>query len=326
MDKDNSESTTPQDAKGKGIATKIDNLSSESTAQDGHSSSVGVTSDAASFISRLSASAGKLTNEMVLQHPSGASLADVLPSDKSESSRSGRSAGVNETSIFRNNFAQGTIPDTFKSIPRQEQTIPSESGFSSFLSSTSMLGETDPSGIKIGRYRQIHEPALGETQQTRPIISTTDGMDVVNFLDLGYDEVEEIDMALTDTEQAALRHRLFENGESGEHASRGRWDDALNFFPGLGPNSNSIQEYADLLGTSDLEEAKNIWVNQWQGVLSSYTDEVWGELGSLVKVAREELTNISEPHEEASPSKLKAVRRLQQLLSHIRGTRSAESS
>ncbi|KAI1650556.1 uncharacterized protein F4817DRAFT_328103 [Daldinia loculata] len=326
MDKDDSESTTPRDAKGKGIATKTDNLSSESTAQDGHSSSVEVTSDTTSFISRLSASAGKLTNEIVLRHPSGASLSDALPSDKAESSRSGRSAGVNEASMYRNNFAQGTIPDTFKSIPRQEQEVLGESGFSSFLNNTITLGETEPSDIKIGRYGQIHEPALGGTQQTRPIINTTDGMDVVDFLDLGYDEVEEIDTALTDIEQAALRHHLFENGESGEHTSRGQWDDALNFFPGLGSNSSNIQEYADLLGTSDLEEAKNIWVNQWQGVLSSYTDEVWGELGSLVKVAREELTNISEPREEASPSKLKAVRRLQQLLSHIRGTRNTESS
>ncbi|KAF3059839.1 hypothetical protein GL218_05059 [Daldinia childiae] len=262
---------------------------------------------------------------MVLQHPSGVSLTDALPSDKAGSSRSERSAGVNEASMYRNNFAQGTVPDTFKSIPRQEQEVPSETSFSSFLNSTSILGEAEPSGIKIGRYGQIHEPALGGTQQTRPIINTTDGMEVVDFLDLGYDKVEEIDMTLTDTEQATLRHRLFENGEPGEHVSRGRWDDTLNFFPGLGSNS-SIQEYADLLGTPDLEEAKNIWVNQWQGVLSSYTDEVWGELGSLVRVAREELTNISEPHEEASPLKLKSVRRLQQLLSHIRGTRSTESS
>ncbi|KAI0845624.1 hypothetical protein F5Y00DRAFT_246008 [Daldinia vernicosa] len=326
MDKDNSESATPRDAKGKGIATKIDDLSSESTAQDGHSGSVEVTSKTTSFISRLSASAGKLTNEMVLRHPSGASLADALPSDKAESSRPQRGAGVNEASMCRGNLAQGTIPDTFKSLPRQEQEVPSESSFSSFLNSTSILGETEPSGIKTGRSEKIHEPVPGGTQQTRPIINTTDGMDVVDFLDLGYDEVEEIDTTLTDTEQAALRHRLFENGEPGEHAPRGRWDDALNFFPGLGPNSSSIQEYADLLGTSDLEEAKNIWVGQWQGVLTSYTDEVWGELRSLVKVAREELTNISEPHEEASPSKLKAVRRLQQLLSHIRGTRSTASS
>ncbi|KAI0110023.1 hypothetical protein F4814DRAFT_425365 [Daldinia grandis] len=326
MAKDNNESVAPREAKGKGIAAKIDNSSSESVAQDGHSSSVEVISDTTSFISRLGASASKLTNEMVLRNPSGASLTNALPSDKAESSRSERGVDVNEASMYRNSFAQETISDTFKSIPGQEQEVPSESSFSSFLNSTSMLGEMEPRGFNIGRHGQIHEPALGGTQKTRPIINTTDGMDVADFLDSGYDEVEEIDMALTDTEQSALRHRLFENGESGERASRGRWDGALNFFPGLGSNSSSIQQYADLLGTSDLEEAKNIWVDQWQGVLSSYTDEVWGELGSLVKVAREELTNISVPHEEASPSKLKAVQRLQQLLNHIRGTRNTESS
>ncbi|KAI8956796.1 hypothetical protein F5Y11DRAFT_341905 [Daldinia sp. FL1419] len=319
MGQENDEGATSKEAKGKEVATNSNNVLSESVGQEGRSSSIGAVSDTTSFISRLSASASKLANDMVLQRLSGASLADTLPSDKAESSRPGQDTAVNEAPTC-SSFAQGTVPDTFRSARTQEQEVPSESSFSSFLNGTGTLEETDPGDIKVGEYGLMYTPAYYNIQQTNPI-NPKDGMDVVDLLDLGYDEVEETGLVLTNTDQATLHRRLFEDGESREHTSlHGQWDNILNFFPGFGPNGNGIKEYGDLLGVSDLEEARNIWVDKWRDVLSSYTDEVWGELGSLVKVAQEELTNVSEPHEASSPPKLKAVRRLQQLLNHIRGT------
>ncbi|KAI1807695.1 hypothetical protein F4811DRAFT_505663 [Daldinia bambusicola] len=322
MDKDNHESAMAKNIKGKGkdTAINIDESWSESTKENRHSSFIEAGSATTSFVSRLSASASKLTSDLVLQHPSGASLADALPTDKAESSRLGRGAGVDEISTERSSLAQGSIPGPFKSAQSQEEGAQVESTFQDFLNSTSTLEEWEPGNVKTVGDEQIDELALEKTQRTIPRINPTDGMDVVELLDLAYSEVEETDLDLTDTEQATIRHHLFGDGESGGRALRKRWDDALNFFPGLGSNSGGIQAYANLLGTSNIEEAKSIWVSQWQGVLSRYTDEVWGELGPLVDKAREELTSLSVPYEEGSPSKLKSVRRLQQLLSHIRGS------
>ncbi|KAI1467366.1 uncharacterized protein F4812DRAFT_429249 [Daldinia caldariorum] len=323
MDKDNHESAMAKDTKdkGKGTAINIDESLSESTKKNGHSSSVEAGLVTTSFVSRLSASASKLTGDMVLQHPSGGSLADALPADKAESSRLGRGAGMDEISTDRSSLAQRSIPSSFKSAQSQEEGAQIEFAFSDFLnSSTSILEERDPGNVKALGDEQINKPALEKTQRTIPRINPTDGIDVVELLNSAYSEAEETYLDLTDIEQATIRHHLFEDGESGERVLRRRWDDALNFFPDLGSNSGGIHEYANLIGTSNVEEAKSIWVSQWQGVLSSYTDEVWGELGPLVNKAREELTSLSVPYEEASPSKLKAVRRLQQLLSHIRGT------
>ncbi|KAI1479848.1 hypothetical protein F4774DRAFT_380040 [Daldinia eschscholtzii] len=320
MDKDNNDTAISKDTKGKGVTTEIDDSLSESTKKNKYSSTVETGSDATSFISRLSASASKLASDVVLQNPSGTSLADALPTDKAESSRSRPGASMNEMSTGSSSFAQRSIPDSFKAAQSQEQGAKAESTFREFLNnSTSLLGKHESSSVKTGGVEQIYKSSLGKIQRSVPSIDPADGMDVVELLDSGYGEIEETDLALTDTEQATLHHHLFGDDESGGRPLRKRWDDALNFFPGLGSNSSGIQEYANLLGTSDMEEARSIWVSQWQGVLSSYTDEVWGELGPLVNQARKELTGLSEPYEEAPPSKLKAVRRLQQLLRHIRG-------
>ncbi|OTB16072.1 hypothetical protein K445DRAFT_317702 [Daldinia sp. EC12] len=320
MDKDNNDTAISKDTKGKGVATEIDDSLSESTKKNKYSSTVETGSDATSFISRLSASASKLASDVVLQNPSGTSLADALPTDKAESSRSRPGAGMNEMSTGSSSFAQRSIPDSFKAAQSQEQGAKAESTFREFLNnSTSLSGKHESSSVKTGGVEQIYKSSLGKIQRSVPSIDPADGMDVVELLDSGYGEIEETDLALTDTEQATLHHHLFGDDESGGRPLGKRWDDALNFFPGLGSNSSGIQEYANLLGTSDMEEARSIWVSQWQGVLSSYTDEVWGELGPLVNQARKELTGLSEPYEEAPPSKLKAVRRLQQLLRHIRG-------
>ena len=75
------------------------------------------------------------------------------------------------------------------------------------------------------------------------------------------------------------------------------------------------------LGTSEPQEAREIWVTHWQDVFSSYTDEVWGNLSDLVGEAREELQALSTSRgeEEARPPESRALRRLQQILSHVRG-------
>ncbi|KAI0140168.1 hypothetical protein F4776DRAFT_615768 [Hypoxylon sp. NC0597] len=315
--KSKSERQISEDDKGKGVATQLDNLSPSSAWENGRRGSVDGASPPVSVTSRLGASASRLAGNM-LRHPNSAHIADALPSSKAESSGAARGGVVNETSTYKCGLTPAPFDGTFKATQTRGQHTPGELNFSSFLDSTRTLDLMEPANLDRQGHEQSDDLQLGRMSQNAAIM-VTDGMDVVDLLDSGYDQVEDTPVFLTDDERIALRHRLFESGETSRHPSpREQWEDILNFFPEIKSNGNGIQEYANLLGTSDPEEARNIWINQWQHVLSSYTDEVWGDLSPLVKMAREELTSLSKSR-EASPSKPKALRRLQQILYHVRG-------
>ncbi|KAF7945464.1 hypothetical protein EAE96_010234 [Botrytis aclada] len=74
---------------------------------------------------------------------------------------------------------------------------------------------------------------------------------------------------------------------------------------------------------------KEEWKSDWEGVLSGYTDEVWGGLLPLVREAREELEGEEEEgdgrgegegkEKEKERGNLKALRRLGAVLGHLRG-------
>ncbi|KAI1387047.1 uncharacterized protein F4822DRAFT_431914 [Hypoxylon trugodes] len=307
MEKDNGKAKA-QDSKGKSVATK----------QDDYTNSVGSRSNTSSIISRIGASTSKLANDMILRHPSNASAADVLPSSKAESSRASPGISANETSKYRSGPSQASSSGTFKSTAISSQHNPNDLDFSAFLDDTGVLEEAEHGNINGNGHEEIHSLKFGPTARSMTIMAT-DGMAVVDLLDSRYDEVEHSVMSLTDIEQDTLRYRLFSDIETREYPSRrGEWEDVLNFFPDSGLNGSDVREYVSLLGVSDVEEAKRIWIGQWQRVLSSYTDDVWGELGSLVNVAKEELSDLSKSDEDVSPSKAKALRRLQQILVHIR--------
>jgi hypothetical protein len=62
-------------------------------------------------------------------------------------------------------------------------------------------------------------------------------------------------------------------------------------------------------------EAREHWREQWEGVLTRYTDEVWGGLLPLVKQAREEIEEIG--NEGTVREKSTALRRLEAILGHL---------
>ncbi|KAI1770930.1 hypothetical protein F4818DRAFT_445863 [Hypoxylon cercidicola] len=282
-------------------------------------------SDLSSIVSRLGGYTSKLANDMIPWHPNSAHISDALPSPKAEPSRASQYPSANEASSYRNSPTRAIADNTFKSSSARERYANGESDFSTFLNGTSIPEVTEPTNTKLCGYEQSPGPGSFPRQTTQTAaIAQSDGMDVVDFLDSGYDEVEETAIILTDGERMMLRRQLFEDSEAESTTGfpqRRQWENVLNFFPGPGLDSHSIQEYADLFGTSDVEEAKRLWINQWRGVLSSYTDEVWGDLSPLVSLAREEVSP-SRPRQnalDASPSKLKALRRLQKILAHVRG-------
>ncbi|KAI2621056.1 hypothetical protein GGR54DRAFT_600051 [Hypoxylon sp. NC1633] len=317
MTQDNGDKAMPKDLKGKGVDR--DSAPSSLTGHAGHTESGKPSPDITSIISRLGASTSRLANDMILRHPSGTSVAEQPASGKAGSSRVTQSVSVGEASVYRNGPQRIASDGMFESTLEQQQHAQGDADFSAFLNNTAgMLQTTEPGGIE--RSNNDHDFELRQSLQMAAVVPA-DGVDLVKFLDSAYDGIEETDITLTDHDRTALRRRLFDSDETGEpRPGRGQWEHTLNFFPKAESNSNGIHQYADLLGISDLEDATDIWVDQWQHVLSSYADEVWGDLSPLISVAREELGSLSKPLEEASPSKLKSLRRLQQILVQIRGT------
>ncbi|KAI1758907.1 hypothetical protein GGR53DRAFT_515514 [Hypoxylon sp. FL1150] len=318
----NEEATSGREKKDKGKDVERETPSSP-TGQD-NVAHVEASSDLASITSRLGASTSKLANSMIPWHLDSAHMADAVPSPKAESSRVSQYLDANETASNRDGPTRTLADSMFKSLPTHEKYAQGESDFSTFLDGASIPEVTEPTNTKLCGYEQNHGPGVcsGQAAQTAAI-ARSDGKDVVALLDSSrYDEVNETDVNLTHDEQTMLRYRLFEDNEmeSRIDASQGRqWENALNFFPGSGLDSNIISEYTDLFGTSDIEEARGLWIDQWRRVLSSYAEEVWGGLSPLVSLAREEVRPLR-PGEDPSPSELKALRRLQQILVHVRGT------
>ncbi|OAA39157.1 hypothetical protein NOR_06417 [Metarhizium rileyi] len=144
-----------------------------------------------------------------------------------------------------------------------------------------------------------------------------DGLDVVDLLsqpEIGHSHISEEPEEMTPTEVARLRAALFESGSSWPF-----WDQVLNFNPDFVARAAGSGENAHVyMGTTDAELAQSTWLRQWNNVLSSYTDEVWGDLSTLAMEAKQELQQCSHTQEMLGASTT-ALKRLRLILNHVRG-------
>jgi hypothetical protein len=123
---------------------------------------------------------------------------------------------------------------------------------------------------------------------------------------------------------AALRKALF--GEGAGHGMSGSisWDNVLNFIPEylqapMAPGIRPGDQLSSHLGTSDTGKAWQTWIGQWSRVLTSYQDEVWGDLSALVDEARAEVQRIEDAKPGETPPEPTALLRLRAILGHLRG-------
>lgn len=144
-----------------------------------------------------------------------------------------------------------------------------------------------------------------------------DGSDVVEFLsqpETGDLPISEVPEEMSPFEVARLQAALFGSGSSWPF-----WDRLLNFSPafvvGVEGCGRDVDSY---MGTSDAGLARSTWLRHWNDVLSSYTDEVWGDLGPLATEAKEELQQYTQTQESLEASTT-ALNRLRLILNHVRG-------
>jgi len=254
--------------------------------------------------------------------------------EKGESTRAGEAlARAGESSVQ----LRSTVPggQAMRLGQTQEHIAQEEASFSAFLDSESVPMLSEPSGLEDEGAWQSTAPGptiSGAPRTTEPASQSVaqqqarDGADVVALLssDGDLDHVfEHVNEPPTQADLAGLRQALF-----GEGAETGTppvaWDNVLNFIPEYlqahaAPGIRLDDQLAMHLGSPDAEEGWQAWVGQWSRVLTSYQDEVWGDLGALVDEARTEIRQIKEAAPGEKPPEPTALLRLRAILGHLRG-------
>ncbi|KAH6636740.1 hypothetical protein F5144DRAFT_546812 [Chaetomium tenue] len=247
--------------------------------------------------------------------------------EKGDSSRAGEAlARVGESSVQLRPSVQGGA--TMRTGQAQAHIAQEEASFAAFLDSESAPMLSEPNSMEEAWQSAVPPnptPRAIGTSGSVPLSvaeqEARDGVDVAALLsgdgdlDPVFDHTNE---PPAPNDLAGLREALF--GESADQGSSSpiSWDDVLNFIPEfLRVPDNQLSLH---MGTSHRDEAWQTWIDQWSRVLTSYQDEVWGDLSSLVEEARSEVQRIEEAKPGEKPPEPTALLRLRAILGHLRGS------
>ncbi|OAR01962.1 hypothetical protein LLEC1_00102 [Akanthomyces lecanii] len=260
---------------------------------------------AAPFSDRLQASGRMVLNATAAAQP---------PLNGSDSGKA--SAGPASTNRSQSLISESTLSEASRSRStpglgrslRNNPYTPSQAsaGYEQFLNQALQLRDTfEPVDHK------------GRCLQSRSFQkqAASDGSNAVQVLSMPEEEpnYSESNELLSEQEAARLREAFFANGTS--HST---WNHLLSFSPDFVLDPSSSHAARSHMGTDDTRVARAVWLQQWQDVLNSYTDEVWGDLGSLVEEAKSEI-ETSRAHIDTRSPESKALDRLRQILAHVRG-------
>jgi hypothetical protein len=165
----------------------------------------------------------------------------------------------------------------------------------------------------------------------------------VNLVDETEPSFADYNHELPPDDMARLRNALFTS------TREALWDDLLNFTPDFLArrprepppqpqhhhqhhhyHQQQQQEEEDhaaeasrmYTGTADQVDGRQIWLAQWGDVLSAYTEQVWGDLEPLAAQAKREVEELRAAQGGDGPgAEPKGLRRLRQILGHVRGGR-----
>ncbi|KAH6854385.1 hypothetical protein B0I37DRAFT_28861 [Chaetomium sp. MPI-CAGE-AT-0009] len=301
--------------KGKGKATGADAGPDSAPGRDTDGAKASATS-----LPRIAQSAASL----LLSGPPGGNLG--ASHEKGDSSRVGETlARVGESSVqLRPNAQRGAAMRTGQA---QEHIAQEEASFAAFLDSGSAPMLSEPSSMENAWQSDVpRAPTPGARGTLEPVSLSVaeqearDGADVTALLSGDGDLDQVFDHANEPPapgDLAGLREALFGERPGQGSSSPVAWDDVLNFIPEfLRAPDNQLSMH---MGTSHRDEAWQAWIDQWSRVLTSYQDEVWGDLSSLVEEARSEVRQIEEAKPGERPPEPTALLRLRAILGHLRG-------
>ncbi|KAK1769891.1 hypothetical protein QBC33DRAFT_529485 [Phialemonium atrogriseum] len=298
-----------------------------------------------SVIGRITSSAAGLAGAVLGGPSSNAALAASLSGEKGQASTANDSAQrVGESSV---QWQPGpSRVASFRPSQSQAHVAAEEAAFASFLDNDGNILQAAEPTDAMDRAWQPREamPNSGDSAGDLNAYSSVteqqkhDGQAVVTLLSEGGDAIfpgEIEDESMTPQESEGLRRALFGDAPDAAVPSE-EWDNVLNFVPeylrlgvnaryweDVPSNSQKERETSVHVGVSDPGQAWQVWVGQWSDVLTRYTDEVWGDLSSLVEQARSEVAQLDDAKPEDSPPQTKALRRLRAILGHLRGQQSS---
>lgn len=310
-----------ESGKGKGKDMATDETGQETPRQ----------ADGDSFMARIGKSAAGLSRSVFHGTLLPNELASAGAPGKAEASSAAASNVKPETLAESSSTARAsssTGAEAFRSGQAEVHAAAQEAAFSDFLDETEVYVPTEnifetawqaagSTASKSTDHEPVPVPVRGEAvsssvaeQQRR------DGSAVVDLLSRGDEEMpqyeEEEQTRLSETELRNLRRALFEDGSPAQK-SASDWNSILNFVPDFlrGEDDGYMN-----LGVTSTAEAGQLWLEEWNRVLTGYTDEVWGDLGDLVREARADVEKARESP-EAQPD-VTALRRLQTVLTRVR--------
>lgn len=285
-----------------------------------------------SMLSRIGNSATGLSRDIFQGTPTATDLANVIASGKSEAPSNSLPVALGESSSA---IPQPRIFGTggFRSGEADVHTASEEYAFSDFLDNTRALIPAEPVELEYTWHEATHGSSGPDVygQSTVTDVSSVaeqqerDGGEVVRLLWQTDDKMPEHEgyIMVSETELGSLRQALLERGLP-DQLSATDWNNALNFVPDFLkediPDSEakqvSMNSYMNM-GVTEAAEAGSLWLEQWNRVLTSYTDEVWGDLVDLVRMARTEVDQLKEGN-NVEPTHVPAVRQLRTILTRVR--------
>lgn len=310
--------------KGKSRATTQD---TEETAPSNEASNT------QSLFSRITASATGLTRSTFtapsaneLNNQAATSLASSGKGHSLSSNRDGNSAWTESSGTTRqanHGQASGSGSAGLRSQHHEQHIQKSENEFSSFLDGidsftpSENLGANSDRGLEDvlredpwGRPQAaLHQQERTGPERTVAEQETRDGEEVLAILITPTRGDEDFEIAINDQD--------YDWGLSQQQLIQLRAM-TREIFPSSEPHTSVAVDHPLNLNPSfegETMEAREHWKEQWEGVLTRYTDEVWGGLLPLVKQARQEMDEMGD--DGNVKEKPTALRRLEAILGHL---------
>lgn len=289
--------------------------------------------EAESVMARVGRSAAGLSQSVLHSKPTSSDVASLSFPGKAGPSLSSEPRALGEASSTA--VRAGTAGSTggFRSAQADAHAAAEEAAFSDFLDGTPVFVATEQTGVDQAWQRASRGASEVSGTQVSPRLESAysvaeqqaqDGVEVVRLLSQVTEEAPDFEAGPTVTEEEMknLRQALFEEGASAQ-ISATDWNNILNFVPDFllgesgGPGPGTSRSSHMNLGVTEPAEAGQIWLEQWNRVLTGYTDEVWGDLGSLVEEARTEVARMKDTKDEPARG-APAVRQLRTILTRVR--------
>jgi hypothetical protein len=342
------------DGKGKGRASNLDEGDKPPIDQSSHNSS-SILERVTASVTGLAHSAFAAPTSNELSDTASAALTGTGKGRQLGGSSGSWAESSGASQQTRLPTSQGQSLPSIRAGHKEEHIRDAESEFSSFLDGIdSFMPSSEPhSQADLSQGRALDTPLeraniridTGHDQAGQVLYNTVDEqqqhdgdavLSILSHPSATTDELEALSMEeevlgwdLTDQQISRLRtlvDELFPPPD--QHISMSA-EHPLNLIPDMVstpatsepvPFIDTTVEESRMYFGQDVPQnmARQMWMEQWEGVLTRYTDEVWGSLLPLVVEAREEIKAIKEDRPGSTIEQSKALRRLRLVLDHVR--------